>query len=149
MRERLLSLAFVALPILIASAPAARAESATATGLGVLSSYRISVENTLKGMFATLDRQIDALTPRPATSSSPTLPPIAVVKFSTTNTDGNPVPCELTLAKLRAVLASTAPSAADKARFESLQKRGMERCQANDDRQANAYLSEALGMVGR
>jgi hypothetical protein len=77
------------------------------------------------------------------------LPPMAVVKFSTTNTDGKPVPCELTLAKMRAVLASVAPSSSNKARFEYLKSRGIERCHANDDQQANAYLSEALGMVGR
>ena len=76
------------------------------------------------------------------------LPPVAVVKFSTVNTDGTPVPCGLTLAKLRGVLAYAAPSRANTARFKDLQSRGIERCNANDDRRANDLLAEALGMIG-
>jgi len=150
MRERLPALALVAISIVMTTASMAQAESATATGvLSGLSSYGATVGTTLKAMLVTLDRRIGAINLLPSISSDPAVPPVAVVKFSTTNTDGNPVPCELTLAKLRAVEASSPPSAADKARFESLQRRGIERCHANDDKQANAYLSEALGMVGR
>ncbi len=148
MRERLvLTLAF---SIVAASASATQAETSTAAGmLSGLSGYTASVGNSLKAMIATLDHRIAAMGLRPSTSSVADLPPIAVVKFSTTNTDGNPVPCELTLAKMRAVLASVAPSSSNKARFEDLKSRGIERCRANDDAQANAYLSEALGMIGR
>ncbi|HEY9211556.1 MAG TPA: hypothetical protein VIQ29_01740 [Ancylobacter sp.] len=80
---------------------------------------------------------------------SPIVPPIAVARFSTLNTDGTPVPCELTLAKMRGVLATSTPSGANKAKFEDLRRRGIERCKANDDKRANDLLAEALGMVGR
>ena len=146
MTKRLFVAALIALPIFATSAPEAHAGSAITTALGNLSSYGASVTNSLRAMLTPLS---DTFTPHAPAASGADLPPIAVVKFSTTNTDGNPVPCELTLAKLRAVMASFPPSATDKARFEYLKNRGMERCRASDDRQANAYLSEALGMVGR
>lgn len=94
---------------------------------------------------ASAENESDAATGSPM---MPALPPVAVVRFSTVNTDGTPVPCGLTLAKLRGVMAWAAPSRHNAARFKELQSRGIERCNANDDKRANDLLAEALGMIG-
>jgi len=126
MRLSLLGLTFVASLIFANSAPVSVIGSASAQGQ---------------------DNHGVGFSPRPPLS--PIFPPIAVVRFSTLNTDGTPVPCQLTLAKMQGVLATSAPSAANKARFDDLRRRGIERCNANDDVRANAFLAEALGMVER
>jgi hypothetical protein len=71
------------------------------------------------------------------------------VAFSMVNADGSSVPCEVALEELRRVSATTQPSAADQARFDDLQKKGIERCNADDDKRADNFFAEALAILGQ
>lgn len=60
------------------------------------------------------------------------------------------VPCEEMLAQLRtAEAAATNLSDADKAKIAELEAKGVERCNADDDKRADAFFSEALALLGK
>jgi hypothetical protein len=80
--------------------------------------------------------------------TTPGAAPAVNAKFSVTNPDGSPVPCEVTLQKLRDITASVAPASADQAKFDTLKNKGIERCNADDDQRANGFFMEALALVG-
>lgn len=71
----------------------------------------------------------------------------AKASFSLVNADGSPVPCEVALAELRNVLAETPPAVADKDKVETLQSKGIERCNADDDKRADNFFGEALAIL--
>jgi len=72
----------------------------------------------------------------------------SVPAFSLTNADGSPVPCEVALEEVRRVSAATPPAAADQAKFDELQSKGTERCNADDDKRADNFFGEALALLG-
>ncbi|WP_421762163.1 hypothetical protein [Devosia sp.] len=76
------------------------------------------------------------------------MPADAALPFAITNADGSPVPCEVTLKELRTVLDATSPPAADKAKVDELQNKGIERCNADDDKRADGFFSQALAILG-
>lgn len=60
------------------------------------------------------------------------------------------VPCEDLLAQLRSAEASVGTlSAADKEKLAELEAKGIERCNADDDKRADAFFTEALAMLGK
>lgn len=72
----------------------------------------------------------------------------AIVPFAVTNADGSPVPCEVALKELRDVLAASSPAAADKSKIDDLQNKGIERCNADDDKRADGFFAQALAILG-
>ncbi len=74
--------------------------------------------------------------------------PAGAAPFAIINADGSPVPCEVTLKELRTVLDATSPPAADKAKVDELQNKGIERCNADDDKRADGFFSQALAILG-
>lgn len=58
-------------------------------------------------------------------------------------------PCENTLAELRATETSAKPSSADAAKFAELKTKGLERCNADDDKRANEFFGQALKLLGK
>ena len=76
-----------------------------------------------------------------AASEAPTAPvPVA-------DANGHPVPCEDLLKQLRDAVAATPPAETVKATVSDLEAKGIERCNADDDKRADAFFAEAIGMV--
>ena len=59
------------------------------------------------------------------------------------------VPCEDMLKQLRAALATATPNDADKAAIADLQAKGIERCNADDDKRADDFFAQALKILGK
>lgn len=58
-------------------------------------------------------------------------------------------PCEDMLKTLRAKEAATPPAAASKAAFEDLKAKGIERCNADDDKRADDFFAQAIALLGK
>ncbi|MFK0161070.1 hypothetical protein [Rhizobium sp. NPDC090279] len=59
------------------------------------------------------------------------------------------VPCEELLKQLRAAEATAKPSDADKAKISDLESKGIERCNADDDKRADEFFNQALKILGK
>lgn len=59
------------------------------------------------------------------------------------------VPCEEALKELRAKEASTPPAAANKTAYDELQTKGIERCNADDDKRADDFFKQAMDLLGK
>lgn len=59
------------------------------------------------------------------------------------------VPCEEMLKDLRAAQASVTPTAGDKAKVAELEAKGIERCNADDDKRADEFFASALKLLGK
>ena len=57
------------------------------------------------------------------------------------------VPCEDTLKQLRDAQKTATMSDADKAAAAELETKGIERCNADDDKRANKFFADALKIV--
>ena len=60
-----------------------------------------------------------------------------------------PVPCEEALKELRAAEAAAKPSDADKVKISDLEAKGVERCNADDDKRADEFFSQAMKILGK
>ncbi|QND67808.1 hypothetical protein HB777_30270 [Mesorhizobium loti] len=58
-------------------------------------------------------------------------------------------PCEETLKTLRAAEAAATLSAADKAKVSELETKGIERCNADDDKRADDFFAQAMKVMGK
>ena len=58
-------------------------------------------------------------------------------------------PCEDMLKDLRTAMETTKPSDADKAKVKELEDKGIERCNADDDKRADEFFTAALAIVGK
>ncbi len=58
-------------------------------------------------------------------------------------------PCENTLKELRAEEASDKVSDADKKKVSDLEAKGIERCNADDDKRANDFFAQAMKVLGK
>lgn len=58
-------------------------------------------------------------------------------------------PCETTLKNLRAAEATAKLGDADKNKVSELETKGIERCNADDDKRANEFFDQALKVVGK
>ncbi|MFJ6322127.1 MULTISPECIES: hypothetical protein [unclassified Rhizobium] len=59
------------------------------------------------------------------------------------------VPCEEMLKQLRTAEVSAKPTDADKARISDLEAKGIERCNADDDKRADEFFTQALKILGK
>lgn len=59
------------------------------------------------------------------------------------------VPCEVMLKDMRAAKASAKLSDADMAKVNDLETKGVERCNADDDARSDAFLTEAMKIMGK
>lgn len=93
-----------------------------------------SVEAALGTLAATLDA------PVPAAASGPVR---YVSGIAVTDESGRALPCEELIGQLRTAIGSTAPSA----EVADLQTRALERCNADDDANADAFSAQALALI--
>ncbi|QND54548.1 hypothetical protein HB779_21820 (plasmid) [Phyllobacterium sp. 628] len=61
----------------------------------------------------------------------------------------SPVPCEDMLKDVRAAKSSATLSDADKATVAQLEAKGVERCNADDDKRADEFFQQALKIMGK
>ena len=57
--------------------------------------------------------------------------------------------CETMLKDLRAAEASAKPSDSDKAKISDLEAKGLERCNADDDKRADDFFAQAMKILGK
>jgi len=75
-------------------------------------------------------------------------PPVGVAGasgFAMTNADGSPLPCEVALKTLRDAAGGRTPS--DKAGYDTLMGKGLDRCNADDDKRADAFFADAFALL--
>ncbi len=61
----------------------------------------------------------------------------------------SPVPCEKALSDLRAAAGKATLSDADKAKIKELEDKGIERCNADDDKRADDFFAQAMKIVAK
>ena len=61
----------------------------------------------------------------------------------------DPVPCEKMLSDVRDAVKTAKLADADKAKVSDLEQKGIERCKADDDAGADAFLADALKIMGK
>ena len=66
-----------------------------------------------------------------------------------TDANGRPLPCEELLADVRATTAAIVVSDADKPKLDELTNKGIERCNADDDKRADDFFARALALMGK
>lgn len=90
-----------------------------------------------------------AVTALVAVLESPTAPVASIgVATAVTDANGRPLPCEDLLAAVRSTM-TTSPPAADQARLDELEGKGIERCNADDDKRADDFFAQALALMGK
>jgi len=62
------------------------------------------------------------------------------------NADGSPLPCEVALETLRTAAAGRTPT--DQAKYDQLLGKGLERCNADDDKRADGFFADAYALLG-
>lgn len=72
---------------------------------------------------------------------------VLVGEVPVTDGNGHPLPCEAMLAEVNGKLAATTMTPEAGAAVGDLVAKAMERCNADDDRNANAFSAQALQMV--
>jgi hypothetical protein len=71
------------------------------------------------------------------------------VSGSTSTLFAATAPCEETLKALRAAEATATLSAADKTKVSELETKGIERCNADDDKRADDFFAQAMKLMGK
>lgn len=73
--------------------------------------------------------------------------PVLVAGIAVTDETRRALPCEVMLGTLRDQLTATPPAAAVAAQVADFQAKALERCNADDDRNADAFTAQALALV--
>ncbi|MGQ0567834.1 MAG: hypothetical protein ACT4OK_22590 [Gemmobacter sp.] len=72
---------------------------------------------------------------------------VLVAGIAVTDDTGRALPCEVMLGTLRDGIAATPPAPAIAAQVADFQAKALERCNADDDRNAHAFTAQALALV--
>ena len=110
----------------------------------VLSSLRAATPDAVAVMDALAGLQTVLMDPGTAMAGGITL----VDGIAVTDASGRPIPCEVMLTAVKDGLAKAAPSV-DKAAIDGLIVKASERCNADDDRNADAFSAAALKVLGQ
>ncbi len=109
--------------------------------LRAASPAQTEVEAAVASLIAELDSPGANIAAAPTTT-----PATAGTGFAVTNADGSPLPCEVALKTLRDAAAGKTPS--DQAQYDTLMNKGLERCNADDDKRADGFFADAFGLLG-
>lgn len=91
-----------------------------------------------------------AVTALIAALDNPSMPETRVGSATAvTDTNGRPLPCEELLADVRATTAAVVVSDADKPKLDESTNKGIERCNADDDKRADDFFAQALALMGK
>lgn len=113
------------------------AADAAIEGLRAGSPDGAAVVQSLNALLATLDD--------PTGGTAAAASPAAAASFAVSNADGSPLPCEVALQALRDAAAARKPS--DQAKFDQLMGKGLDRCNADDDKRADGLFADAFALL--
>lgn len=105
------------------------------------------VTATLAALSAALAEPIPGGAPTPAAASSAGLMALPDGTYATTDANGHNIPCEDFVAAVQAAQAASTLAPADQANADDFQAKGTERCNADDDARADAFLAQALTLL--
>jgi len=88
-----------------------------------------------------------AMLANPLGSGAASGPAQNVAGIAVTDVNGHALPCEAMLGELRTALADGSIAAADKPAATGLQTKATERCNADDDKHADALAAQALALA--
>ncbi|QKC80982.1 hypothetical protein [Mesorhizobium sp. NZP2077] len=74
---------------------------------------------------------------------------ILAVSASISTVYAAPAPCEETLKALRAAEATAKLNDADKNKVSELETKGIERCNADDDKRADDFFAQGMKVMGK
>ncbi len=94
-------------------------------------------EAALNGLIAALDN--------PSATAVAQASAGAVQAFPVANADGSPLPCEVALNTLREAANGKTPT--DQAKYDTLMNKGLERCNADDDKRADGFFADAFALL--
>jgi hypothetical protein len=110
-----------------------------------ISSLRTSAPDaaTVEAAVGTLIAELD----NPGGSAMPaaTTPAANPGVFAVTNADGSPLPCEVALKSLRD--AEPGKVASDQAKYDEAKNKGIDRCNADDDKRADGLFAQAYALL--
>lgn len=85
-----------------------------------------------------------------AALDNPSMPAMQVgAATAVTDANGRPLPCEDLLADVRTTTASVVVADADKPKLDEMTNKGIERCNADDDKRADDFFAQALALMGK
>jgi hypothetical protein len=103
------------------------------------------VETALAGLIAELDNP-GAGTPSASGSAPAAMAASTATAFAVTNADGSALPCEVALKTLRDAATTKTPK--DQAAYDTAMNKGLERCNADDDKRADGFFADAFALLG-
>lgn len=132
-------------------AEAAKLRALNAEKWGVIDGAADAAIASLRAPAPVLDAATSAVTALIAALDNPSAVAVQVVGPATAVTDANgrPLPCEDLLADVRTTTAAATVSDADKPRLDELTNKGIERCNADDDKRADDFFAQALAILGK
>ncbi len=74
---------------------------------------------------------------------------VVITSFADSNAFAANVPCEDTLKTLRDTEALVKPNTALAAQIKVLEDKGVERCNADDDKRADGFFADAMKLMGK
>lgn len=113
------------------------AADAAIEGLRAGSPDAAAAEQSLNGLLAVLDDPAGGAAAAPVAA--------VAASFAVTNADGSPLPCEVALKTLRDAAASK--KATDQAKYDQLLGKGLDRCNADDDKRADGFFADAFALL--
>jgi hypothetical protein len=114
------------------------AADAAIEGLRAGSPDPAAVVQSLNGLIAVLDD--------PNGGAGASVAAAMPATFAVSNADGSPLPCEVALETLRTAAAGRTPT--DQAKYDQLLGKGLERCNADDDKRADGFFADAYALLG-
>mgnify|MGYP000618883977 CR=1 FL=1 len=102
------------------------------------------VSAALTTLARTLENPIQSATAAPSGGAVATIGGVKI-----TDDNGRPLPCEEMLKAYRAEMATAKLSDADKPKIEELLAKGVERCNADDDKRAGEFFGQGLALMRR
>ena len=113
------------------------AADAAIEGLRAAAPDGAAVVQSLNALLAVLDDPTGGAAAAPASTTAAGL--------AVTNADGSPLPCEVALETLRNAASSKKPT--DQAKYDQLMGKGLDRCNADDDKRADGFFADAYALL--
>ena len=131
-------------------ADASRLRALSADKWGVIDDASDAAIASIRNSSPTATEAMAAVSSLIAALDNPSMPAIqARPATAVTDANGRPLPCEDLLADVRAVTAAAVVRDADKPKLDDLTNKGIERCNADDDKRADDFFAQALALMGK
>lgn len=102
------------------------------------------VSAALTALVTTLENPMQGVTTAAPGAANTTIGGVKI-----TDENGRPLPCEEMLKTYRAEMVTAKPSEADKPKIDDFLAKGVERCNADDDKRAGEFFGQGLSLMRR